>query len=326
MRDCRNRRAGFVLLLAWGTLWPLTDLHAQATATPSNMLITGHISPSASVTPAIGDSVLAINPANNATESDPKSSVVLDTNGLYSVTLSQTSALNGTALTLRLQQGTNTYALLDSSTGSPIRFPFSGSLFPVQISLSPVVGNLVVPPPPAGSTPSSTPATPATTGTGTSTPKTTTTTTTSTTNNPSTNSSSTTAANASGNACSMDINGDGACDYLDIQIIKDYLAGKLQGGDVASMDVNKDGIVNTLDVILAIKTILVQIKPKQMKAANFGIDPTASATSDTATTGSTTGSSTSGSTTGSSTSGSTTGTTTGTTSTTVSTTSTPTGP
>ncbi len=224
-----------ITLLTWITRLPhmltaslallLATPFAQAVDTPSSMIITGTISSSSStpaVAPAKDDIVLVINPADNKQIGGGS---VLDTSGTYAIEMSQTSAFNGTNLTLRLKKGGTTYALLGSD-GTNVIFPYSGGLFPSRLSLSPTIGGVY-----SG-------------GTGGGTP---------------------TSTEASGYTCTdtgMDVNGDGACDEKDIDAIRQYIAGVTRV--VGKRDVNSDGIVNTRDMIDAIRSIRLS-RPLQQR-------------------------------------------------------------
>lgn len=242
------------LLLGFALL-PLTGFAQSTIETPSNVLITGIITPSTTtppVSPGTNDLVQAIGVSSGKIEGQGS---VASSEGGFAIEMSKTSAFNGTQLLLRLARTDGNIFALTNPDGSQFRFPYNGGFFPVTASFSLKIGAVV-------STPTTTP--PDSTGTtgGTST---------------TTSGSTGGAANTTGIAntttltttptgslpgCSspsMDVNGDGRCDALDIELIKEYIAGRTR--TIGRRDVNNDGVVNTRDVIDLIRSINQSRRP-----------------------------------------------------------------
>ncbi|MGQ0663458.1 MAG: dockerin type I repeat-containing protein [Pseudomonadota bacterium] len=190
---------------------------AYGQAVPSNMQVTGTITTKLGVTLQVNDNVLVVRETGGQTEG---TGTVLAADGTYFVDMSKTTSFNGTRLSMRLVNGGRTFQLLSGT--APVSFQYSGGFpFPVRLTISPTVGDLIVVTAGdsgggGGAQPS-----PGSGGVGVKNDK-------------------------------FDVNGDGVLDDLDIRIIKDAVTGKASH---PKADVNGDGIVNTRDVIDAIKAL-----------------------------------------------------------------------
>lgn len=229
-----------VALTARGLLFGLAFISAaalgQGVQTPSNMLITGTIVPSTStpqVIPGTNDLIQAINVSSTRIEGQ---GTVASEQGGFAIEMSKTSDFNGTQLSLRIAKTNGNVYTLANPDGTQFRFPYNGGFFPVTAAFSLRIASLVsAATPAAGATGGST------AGTGDTTP---------------------TAPTGPLPGCAnpaMDVNGDGRCDEQDIELIKEYIAGRTR--TIGRRDVNNDGVVNTRDVIDLIRSINQSRRP-----------------------------------------------------------------
>jgi hypothetical protein len=207
---------------------------AFAVDTPSTLLITGNVLVGAGVTPAVSDTVVVWNPASNEVVAKGN---VLSGRGLFSITVNQTSAFDGTPVTLQFQDK-NTgrrHQLYEGGApqdgGTVAEFTYQGGLVPrratTTVTIGEVVGLAVGEPAPT------TPGDGADGGT---------------------NGGGTPANPEPDTGSGFDVNDDGVVDQADVQAIKDVVAGRAVRDAIAGRaDVNGDGIVNTRDIIAVIK-------------------------------------------------------------------------
>jgi hypothetical protein len=104
---------------------------------PSNLQVVGTITAANSVTPAVNDLVLVVQPTSlGRTEAQ---GTVLAGDGTFFVDMSKTQSYNGRALTLLLKKGNVVYQLNNGST--PLTFPYSGTFpFPSRINFTLAIG------------------------------------------------------------------------------------------------------------------------------------------------------------------------------------------
>ena len=199
---------------------------AQAVDTPSTLLITGNVLTGRGISAAVSDSVIVFNPATNSVV---EKGDVLSSRGLFSVTVKQTSAFDGTPVTLQFQRN-----------GTPADFNYQGGLVPrraaVLVTIGEEVGVAIGEPGPGtpsdGSGADGDGNNDNNGGGGTDTPL-----------DPEPQTGS-----------PFDVNDDGAVDQLDVQAVKDVVAGRKVSKTIAiRADVNRDEIVNTRDIIAVIK-------------------------------------------------------------------------
>jgi hypothetical protein len=242
------------LCLCTGSIF-LLAADATAQSLPATVNVAGTVSAGTAlpgVIPQANDQVLIVNASTKKVEGI---ATVADATGAFIAAVSKTSEFNSTVLTLQYKRGNTVYTLLGSDN-QPISFPFAGGLFPTTVSFSVVIGTVV-----SG---------------GTTTP------------DPSTGGGSTpTPGTATGGSCTdpkMDVNGDGACDQADIDLIKQFIGG-VNRTIGRKADVNGDGVVNTRDVIDAIRAKNSQ----QRRGSNpLGGSSSTTTTTPTTTTGTTT--------------------------------------
>ena len=219
---------------------------AFAIDTPSTLVITGNVLRGAGVTPVINDTVVIFNPATNGVVAKGK---VLSGGGLFSITAEQTSAFDGTPVTLQFQDkdtGRRHQLYEDGGPadgGEPANFNYQGGLVPRRATTTATIGEEVgvaigepLPSTPGsgsgddddggdgggdgGDGGSDTPATPE--------------------------------PDESGSP--FDVNDDGVVDQLDVEAVKDVVAGRpVRNSILGRADVNRDEIVNTRDIIAVIK-------------------------------------------------------------------------
>ena len=214
---------------------------AMAIDTPSTLFITGNVVKGNGVNPSINDSVIVYNPA---TKNVVEKGNVLSNRGLFAVTVSRTSAFDGTPLTLQFQKSGKRYQLYEGGSpadgGTPADFVFQGGLVPRRATTTATVGEevgLAIGEPavgdPTDGSDSDQDANDGDSGGGTiGTP---------TTPEPQTGSP-------------FDVNDDGTVDQLDVEAVKDVVAGRSVSNTIAARaDVNRDEIVNTRDIIGVIK-------------------------------------------------------------------------
>lgn len=214
--------AGLVLLQ-----WLSLAMPVQAADIPLpdvSMIVTGALSASSDgkLVPADGDAVLVVNVGTGKTEATANFN-----GGGYTASLSKPAAFNGTQLVLRLVHLNTTYRLTKGD-GSDAILIFNGSLLPVQTILNLFATATVVGTSGGG-----------TTGGGTT-------------------GGDTTGGGTTGGGPSIpliyDINSDKKVDEVDIQLLKDAIAGR-RALDKTKMDVNTDGVVNTRDLIEVIRSV-----------------------------------------------------------------------
>ena len=216
---------------------------AQAVDTPSTLLITGNVLTGRGISAAVSDSVIVFNPATNSVV---EKGDVLSSRGLFSVTVKQTSAFDGTPVTLQFQKNGKRYQLYEGGApkdgGTPADFNYQGGLVPrraaVLVTIGEEVGVAIGEPGPGtpsdGSGADGDGNNDNNGGGGTDTPL-----------DPEPQTGS-----------PFDVNDDGAVDQLDVQAVKDVVAGRPVTNTIAiRADVNRDEIVNTRDIIAVIKAV-----------------------------------------------------------------------
>jgi hypothetical protein len=216
--------------------------YAVAIDTPSTLLITGNVLQGGGVTPAIDDSVIVFNPATKSVVGKGK---VLSDRGLFSVTLSLTSAFDGTPVTLQFQKNGRRYQLYEGGApldgGTPADFVFQGGLVPRRATTTATIGEevgLAIGEPNVGDL----------TGGSDSDQDS---------SNGDNNGGIVTPTTPEPQAGSpFDVNDDDVVDQLDVQAVKDVVAGRPVSNTIAGRaDVNRDEIVNTRDIIAVIKAV-----------------------------------------------------------------------
>jgi hypothetical protein len=213
-----------IFLLA--ALWALPFAASALDGPDGTMVLTGSLAPSSDgkVVPAAGDSLALVNVKTNNAEA----TVTYDGSGAYGVILSKPASFNGTQLILRLSHAGTVYRLLNAAGGDAL-LVFSGSLFPVNVTINVVASSTVISTTATGGT---------TTGGGTGT------------------GSGGTGTTAPPPALSGDLNDDGKVDDLDVQLIKQGISGQVSLTTL--MDVNKDRVINTRDLIDLIRLVRTQ--------------------------------------------------------------------
>ncbi len=205
---------------------------AQAVDTPSTLLITGNVLTGRGISAAVSDSVIVFNPATNSVVEKGN---VLSSRGLFSVTVKQTSAFDGTPVTLQFQKNGKRYQLYEGGApkdgGTPADFNYQGGLVPRRAAVLVAIGE------PGPGTPSD--------GSGADGDGN---------NNGGGGGTDTPLDPEPPTGSPFDVNDDGAVDQLDVQAVKDVVAGRPVTNTIAiRADVNRDEIVNTRDIIAVIK-------------------------------------------------------------------------
>jgi hypothetical protein len=194
-------------------------LAQTAVETPSNLQLVGQISPSATITSVpLGSTVLAINKTKGTTEGSGNTA---DANGTFLISMSKTSAFNGTELLIRVKISGVTYEVL--SGGAQASVIYSGGFpFPATTQISGTVGDVVSGGGGGGGG-----------GDG--------------------------DGDGGGNEdCSngndrLDVNGDGIFNQADIDAIKEAF---ISGENTEKADVDGNGLVTSADAIIAIKAMV----------------------------------------------------------------------
>lgn len=219
-------RTRTIFLLAG--LWALPLAASALDGPDGTMVLTGSLAPSSDgkVVPADGDSIALVNVKTNATEV----TATYDGSGNYGVILSKPASFNGTQLILRLSHAGTVYKLLNAAGGDAL-LVFSGSLFPVNVTINVVASSTVISTTATGGT-----TTGGGTGTGTG--------------------SGGTGTTAPPPALSGDINDDGKVDDVDVQLLKQGIS--TQVAMTTRMDVNGDKVINTRDLIDLIRLVRSQ--------------------------------------------------------------------